>query len=129
MATAPSPPTVTPLRGVDFHCRSTFFSHVFDGYYDGTHYSYLWSAALEAIALQWLDEEGGLSRANGQRLRDAVLSRGGVVDPIALRSITGREPSVGPCSNGAAWRVNRGDRAGPGPARRSRPAGRPRPDG
>jgi len=78
-------------------------------YYDGTHYSYLWSAALEAIALQWLDEEGGLSRANGQRLRDAVLSRGGVVDPIALRSITGREPSVGPCSNGAAWRVNRGD--------------------
>src|SRR5437763_6041047 len=95
MATAPSPPTVTPLRGVDFHCRSTFFSHVFDGYYDGTHYSYLWSAALEAIALQWLDEEGGLSRANGQRLRDAVLSRGGVVDPIARPPLHHRPRTVG----------------------------------
>ena len=85
------------LRAVDFHYRSTFFSHVFDGPYDGTHYAYLWSAALEAIALEWLDEQGGLTRANGQRLRDAVLSRGAVVDPIAaLRSITGREPSVGP---------------------------------
>jgi peptidyl-dipeptidase Dcp len=80
---------------VGFNYHSTFFSHVFDGPYPGTHYSYLWSAVLEAMALQWLDEQGGLTRPNGQRLRDAVLSRGAVVDPIAaLRSITGREPSV-----------------------------------
>jgi peptidyl-dipeptidase Dcp len=47
--------------------------------------------------VQWLDEQGGLTRANGQRLREALLSRGAVVDPIgALRAITGREPSVAP---------------------------------
>ncbi|MDQ1566269.1 MAG: peptidyl-dipeptidase Dcp, partial [Actinomycetota bacterium] len=85
------------VPGVGFNCHSTFFSHVFDGPYPGTHYSYSWSAVLEAMALLWLDEQGGLTRANGQRLRDALLSRGAVVDPIAaLRSLTGREPSVEP---------------------------------
>jgi peptidyl-dipeptidase Dcp len=81
--------------GLNYH--STFFTHVFDGNYAGAHYAYLWSAVLEAITLQWLDEQGGLTRANGQRLREAFLSRGAVVDPIgAFRAITGREPSVGP---------------------------------
>ncbi|MDQ1500812.1 MAG: peptidyl-dipeptidase Dcp [Actinomycetota bacterium] len=85
------------VPGVGFNYHSTFFSHVFDGPYPGTHYSYSWSAVLEAMALLWLDEQGGLTRANGQRLRDALLSRGAVVDPIAaLRSLTGREPSVEP---------------------------------
>jgi peptidyl-dipeptidase Dcp len=85
------------LHAVGLHYHSTFFSHVFDGPYPGTHYSYLWAAVLEAIVLQWLDEQGGLTRANGARLREAFLSRGAVVDPIgALRAITGREPSVGP---------------------------------
>jgi peptidyl-dipeptidase Dcp len=85
------------VPGVGFHYHSTFFTHVFDGHYPGTHYSYLWSAALEAIALQWLDEQGGLTRATGQRLREALLSRGAVVDPIAaIRDLTGRRPSVGP---------------------------------
>lgn len=85
------------LHAVGFGYHSTFFRHVFDGPYPGTHYSYMWSATLEAITLRWLDERGGLTRANGQRLRDELLSRGAVVDPIeALRAITGREPSVGP---------------------------------
>jgi peptidyl-dipeptidase Dcp len=85
------------LPAVGLHYHSTFFMHVFDGPYPGTHYSYSWAAVLEAIALQWLDEQGGLTRANGQRLRQAFLSRGAVVDPIdAVRAITGRELSVGP---------------------------------
>jgi peptidyl-dipeptidase Dcp len=85
------------IPGVGFHEHSTFFIHIFDGPYPGTHYSYLWSARLEAITVQWLDEQGGLTRANGQRLREAFLSRGATVDPIAaLRTLTGREPSVRP---------------------------------
>ena len=85
------------VHAVGFSYHSTFFSHVFDGHYPGMHYSYLWSAVLEAIALQWLEEQGGLTRANGARLRQAFLSRGAVVDPIeAVRALTGREPSVGP---------------------------------
>jgi peptidyl-dipeptidase Dcp len=85
------------LHAVGLNCRSTYFSHVFAGPYPGTYYAYLWSAVLEALALQWLDEQGGLTRANGMRLREALLSRGAVVDPIdALRAITGRDPSVEP---------------------------------
>ncbi|MGH8971894.1 MAG: M3 family metallopeptidase [Acidimicrobiia bacterium] len=83
------------LHAVSLHYHSTFFVHVFDGPYPGTNYSYLWSAVLEAIALQWLDEQGGLTRATGARLREAFLSRGALVDPIdAVRAVTGREPSV-----------------------------------
>lgn len=71
--------------------------HIFDGPYPGTLYAYTWSALLEAITLQWLEEHGGLTRANGQRLRDAFLSRGATIDPLAaLRALTGREPSVVP---------------------------------
>ena len=50
---------------------------------------------LEAAALGWLDEQGGLSRRPGGRLRDELLSQGAVVDPLAaVRAITGRHPSV-----------------------------------
>ncbi len=47
------------LRAVGLHYRSTFFTHVVDGGYAGTHYSYLWSAMLESAALEWLDEQEG----------------------------------------------------------------------
>ena len=43
------------------------------------------------------DYHGNRALRNGQRLCDAFLSRGALVDPIAaLRSLTGREPSVQP---------------------------------
>lgn len=83
------------LHAVGMHYRSTFFIHLFESNYAGTHYSYMWSAMLEAAALAWLDDGGGLTRASGMRLRDELLSRGAVVDPLAaLRAITGREATV-----------------------------------
>lgn len=85
------------LRALGPTEQSTFFSHVFDGPYPGTHYAYTWSAVLEAITLQWLDEDGGPTPEKGRRLREEVFARGAAVDPIAaLRELTGREPSVGP---------------------------------
>jgi peptidyl-dipeptidase Dcp len=85
------------LRAVGYRYRSTFFVHIFDGMYEGTLYAYMWSAMLEAAALAWLDEQGGVTRAAGERLRDELLSRGALVDPLAaVRSITGREASVEP---------------------------------
>jgi peptidyl-dipeptidase Dcp len=85
------------VPGLDFTYRSSFFVHIFDGHYGGTHYAYLWSAVLESAVLDWLGEEGGPTRAAGERLRAGLLSRGAVVDPLeAVRAITGREPSVAP---------------------------------
>lgn len=85
------------VRAVGLGYHSTFFTHIFDGQYDATNYAYLWSALLEAVTLDWFDEQGGLTRHNGQRLREAILSRGAVVDPVAaVRALTGRDPSVEP---------------------------------
>jgi peptidyl-dipeptidase Dcp len=85
------------LRAVGLHYRSTFFAHIFEGGMAGTHYAYTWSAMLEEAALAWLDEQGGPTRAAGEGLREGLLARGAVVEPLAaLREITGREASVEP---------------------------------
>jgi peptidyl-dipeptidase Dcp len=85
------------VPGVGYRYRSAFFSHIFDGPMAGVHYAYTWSAMIEAVALEWLDEQGGPNRDAGARLCDELLSRGAVVDPFAAcRTITGREASVAP---------------------------------
>lgn len=60
--------------------RSTFFAHIFGGGYGAGYYAYLWTEMLDHDAFQWFEENGGLTRANGQRLRDMVLSRGNTLD-------------------------------------------------
>lgn len=60
--------------------RSTFFAHIFGGGYGAGYYAYLWTEMLDHDAFQWFEENGGLTRANGQRFRDMVLSRGNTLD-------------------------------------------------
>jgi peptidyl-dipeptidase Dcp len=57
--------------------RSTYFLHIWggDGYSAG-YYAYLWTQMLADDAYQWFDDHGGLTRANGDRFRQMVLSRG-----------------------------------------------------
>jgi peptidyl-dipeptidase Dcp len=75
--------------------RTTYFSHVWDGGYAASYYAYLWSEVIDDDAYAWFKENGGLTRANGQRFRDMILSRGGSVESAALyRAFRGRDPSV-----------------------------------
>lgn len=60
--------------------RSTYFAHVFSGGYAAGYYSYLWTEMLHHDAYTWFEENGGLTRENGQRFRDMVLSRGNTQD-------------------------------------------------
>ncbi len=77
--------------------RSTYFNHIFGGAYSAGYYSYLWSEVLDADTVQWFAENGGLSRANGERFRRELLARGGAVDPMqAYRAFRGRDPEIGP---------------------------------
>lgn len=62
--------------------RSTYFAHVWPGGYSAGYYAYLWAEALAADAYAALQERGGMTRANGQQFREAVLSRGNVVEPM-----------------------------------------------
>ncbi len=77
--------------------HTTYFSHIWAGGYAAGYYAYLWSEVLDDDAFAWFTEHGGLTRANGQRFRDMVLSRGGTEDPAAMyRAFRGRDPVVGP---------------------------------
>jgi peptidyl-dipeptidase Dcp len=77
--------------------RTTYFSHIWDGGYAASYYAYLWSEVIDDDAYAWFQENGGLTRANGQRFRDMILSRGGSVEAAALyRAFRGRDPIVEP---------------------------------
>jgi transposase-like protein len=77
--------------------RSANFNHVFSGGYGAAYYAYLWSEVLDADTVEWFRENGGLTRANGDRFRDAILSRGDSVDVMeAFGRLRGRAPELGP---------------------------------
>jgi peptidyl-dipeptidase Dcp len=75
--------------------RSTYFSHIWDGGYSAGYYAYTWSEVLDDDAYAWFKEHGGMTRANGTRFRDMILSRGGTEDAATLyRNFRGRDPNV-----------------------------------
>jgi peptidyl-dipeptidase Dcp len=76
--------------------RTTYFNHIWssDGYAAG-YYAYLWSEVLDHDTYAWFKENGGMTRANGQRYRDMILSRGGTEEADVLyRNFRGRDPRV-----------------------------------
>jgi peptidyl-dipeptidase Dcp len=77
--------------------HTTYFSHIWGGGYAAGYYAYLWSEVLDDDAFAWFKEHGGMTRANGQRFREMILSRGGTQDPAAMyRAFRGRDPIVDP---------------------------------
>jgi peptidyl-dipeptidase Dcp len=77
--------------------HTTYFSHIWGSGYAAGYYAYLWSDVLDEDAFAWFQEHGGMTRANGQRFREMVLSKGGTQDPAALyRAFRGRDPKVEP---------------------------------
>ena len=77
--------------------RSTYFSHIFGGGYAAGYYGYKWAEVMDADAVAWFDENGGGTRANGDRFRRTLLAPGGSVDPLeTYRRFRGRDPRVGP---------------------------------
>ncbi|WP_373714410.1 M3 family metallopeptidase [Roseateles sp.] len=88
-------------EGVDFapvppRYRSPYFSHMM-GDYSAGYYAYIWSEVLDANTVEWLKAEGGLRRANGDRLRRGLLSRGGSEDAMTLfAKLVGHEPRIEP---------------------------------
>ncbi len=77
--------------------RTSYFAHIWGGGYAAGYYAYLWSEVLDHDAFYWFRENGGMTRANGQRFRDMVLSRGSTEDMAKMyRDFRGRDPSVEP---------------------------------
>lgn len=85
------------LKAVPPRYRSSYFAHIFGGGYAAGYYAYLWTQMLADDGYQWFVEQGGLTRENGQKFRDAILSRGNSTDLAVLyRHWSGRDPQMEP---------------------------------
>jgi peptidyl-dipeptidase Dcp len=85
------------LAAVPPRYRSSYFAHIFGGGYAAGYYAYLWTQMLADDGYQWFVEQGGLTRENGQKFRDAILSRGNSSDLAALyRQWRGHDPAIEP---------------------------------
>ncbi len=77
--------------------RSSYFLHIWGNGYSAGYYAYQWTKMLDANAYAWFENHGGLTRANGQRFRDMILSKGHTEEYAPMfRAFNGKDPEVAP---------------------------------
>lgn len=77
--------------------RSSYFLHIWSNGYAAGYYAYAWTEMLDHDAFAWFQQHGGLTRENGQRFRDMVLSRGNTIAYKKMyHDFTGRDPDIKP---------------------------------
>lgn len=75
--------------------KSTFFSHSMGGGYSAGYYAYMWAEVLAADAFAFVQQQGGLTRENGNNYRSTILSVGNSKEPMeAYKSFRGQEPTT-----------------------------------
>ncbi|HTC83450.1 MAG TPA: M3 family metallopeptidase [Rhizomicrobium sp.] len=89
--------TGTDFANVPTRYRSSYFLHIWANGYASGYYAYQWTVMLDDDAYAWFTAHGGLTRANGQRFRDLILSRGHTMDygPM-FKAFYGKDPDIGP---------------------------------
>jgi peptidyl-dipeptidase Dcp len=77
--------------------HTTYFSHIWTNGYSAGYYGYIWSELLDDDAYYWFRENGGMTRANGDRFRKMILAPRGKTDLAELfRAFRGRDPIADP---------------------------------
>ena len=77
--------------------RSSYFLHIWANGYSAGYYAYSWTEMLDDDAFQWFLDHGGLTRSNGDRFRQMVLSRGNTEDLEKMyETWLGAKPSIEP---------------------------------
>ncbi|MPY21711.1 M3 family metallopeptidase [Shewanella psychropiezotolerans] len=76
---------VLAKHGIDYapvppRYKTSYFSHSFGGGYSAGYYAYLWTEVLAADAFSYMDKTGGLTLKNGNKYRQAILSKGNSQD-------------------------------------------------
>jgi len=85
------------LHEVPTRYRSSYFLHIWSNGYAAGYYAYLWTEMLDDDAYAWFKEHGGMTRENGQRFRDMILSRGNTLDLATMfREFRGSDPKIEP---------------------------------
>ena len=77
--------------------RTSYFAHIWGSGYAAGYYAYIWTDMLQENVFDWFESHGGMTRENGQRLRDLVLSRGHTEDySVMFKNMVGHDPQVQP---------------------------------
>jgi len=85
------------VKEVPTRYRSSYFMHIWGNGYSAGYYAYLWTEMLDDDAYTWFEENGGLTRKNGDRFRQMILSRGNTLDYNEMfRAFRGRDPIIEP---------------------------------
>lgn len=89
--------TRTDIPHVPPRYRSSYFLHIWANGYAAGYYAYQWSKMLDDDVYAWFLRHGGMTRDNGQRFRDLILSRGHYEDyGTMFRAFYSRDPEIGP---------------------------------
>ncbi len=85
------------LAQVPTRYRSSYFLHIWANGYAAGYYAYLWTEMLDDDAFAWFQQHGGLTRENGQRFRDMILSKGNTDSYAKMyRDFAGHDPVIQP---------------------------------
>ena len=77
--------------------HTPYFAHIWGGGYSSGYYAYTWSKTLDYNAFDWMQANGGMTRANCERFRKYILSVGNSVDlNKAFKDFIGHEMRIEP---------------------------------
>jgi len=77
--------------------RSPYFRHIFSHGYQAGYYSYTWTEMLAHDGFSWVEENGGMTRANGDHIRATFLGQGHSRTYAQMyRDFAGRDPRAEP---------------------------------
>jgi peptidyl-dipeptidase Dcp len=89
--------TNVALEQVPPRYRSSYFLHIWANGYQAGYYAYLWTQMLADDTYAWFVSHGGMTRENGDRFRQMVLSRGNTEDlGVMYRDMVGHDPEIAP---------------------------------
>lgn len=75
--------------------RTPYFRHIWEGGYAGGYYSYVWTEVLAHDAWDWIENNGGPTRENGEHVRNTFLGQGHTKDyAVMYRDYAGRDPGI-----------------------------------
>ena len=85
------------VKEVPTRYHSPYFAHIWGGGYSSGYYAYTWSKTLDYNAFDWMQANGGMTRANCERFRKYILSVGNAVDlNKAFKDFIGHDMEIEP---------------------------------
>jgi peptidyl-dipeptidase Dcp len=77
--------------------RTPYFRHIWSNGYSAGYYAYIWTEMLAHDGWHWVKNNGGMTRANGDHIRNSFLGQGHSKSYTEMyRKFTGRDPRIEP---------------------------------